>query len=292
MKKQILIGAVILLAVVVGGASWYWLANKTTESQTTDVVSNVFRDQYPKVVEDHRFVISNPEEVLKIIDSGSGMVFLGFPGCPWCQQLAPIVDEAARAEGIDRIYYLNIQQSRADNDETYQKLIDKLKDYLPADEDGNPRISVPDVTAYRNGEVVGRFEQEATAEGEQVTPDTYWTSERRERAIVQLKSMMHQMNEFGGIQDDIKNGAILLDVRTVNEFKAGHFAGSVNLDIEDISGGKFPEVAKDTRIYVYCRSGNRSAQATLLLEKAGFSAVTDLGGLDDIEAIGGILSVS
>lgn len=292
MKKQILIGAVILLAVVVGGASWYWLANKTTESQTTDVVSNVFRDQYPKVAEDHRFVISNPEEVLKIIDSGSGMVFLGFPGCPWCQQLAPIVDEAARAEGIDSIYYLNIQQSRADNDETYQKLIDKLKDYLPADEDGNPRISVPDVTTYRNGEVVGRFEQEATAEGEQVTPDTYWTTERRERAIVQLKSMMRQMNEFAGIQDDIKNGAILLDVRTDSEFKTGHFTGATNLDIEDISNGKFPEVAKDTRIYVYCRSGNRSAQATLLLEKAGFSAVTDLGGLDDIEAIGGILSVS
>ena len=288
MKKQILIGAVILLAVVVGGASWYWLANKTTESQTTDVVSNVFRDQYPKVVEDHRFVISNPEEVLKIIDSGSGMVFLGFPGCPWCQQLAPIVDEAARAEGIDRIYYLNIQQSRADNDETYQKLIDKLKDYLPADEDGNPRISVPDVTAYRNGEVVGRFEQEATAEGEQVTPDTYWTTERRERAIVQLKSMMRQMNEFAGIQDDIKNGAILLDVRTDSEFKTGHFTGATNLDIEDISGGKFPEVAKDTRIYVYCRSGNRSAQATSLLEKAGFSNITDLGGLDDVEAIGGM----
>ena len=218
------------------------------------------------------------------------MVFLGFPECPWCQQLVPIIQEAAQSENIDKIYYLNIKESRANNDEVYQKLVTKLQDYLPKDDDGNPRISVPDVTAYRGGQIVGRFEQEATNDGEQVTPDTYWTSERKDRAVEQLREMMARVSEFAVIQSKIKDGAQLLDVRTAEEFDSGHFAGAINLDVEDIIAGKLPDAAKDAQLYVYCRSGNRSAQAVSLLKQAGFTNITDLGGLTDVESIGGTLT--
>ena len=290
-NKNTTIGLIVIVCLIIG-ASWAIISigNSTNKGQTNQVIEDKFISQYPKVTSGHKFVYAEPAEILDIIDGGDGVVFLGFPECPWCQQLAPIIQEAAQSENIDKIYYLNIKESRANNDEVYQKLVTKLQDYLPKDDDGNPRISVPDVTAYRGGQIVGRFEQEATNDGEQVTPDTYWTSERKDRAVEQLREMMARVSEFAVIQSKIKDGAQLLDVRTAEEFDSGHFAGAINLDVEDIIAGKLPDAAKDAQLYVYCRSGNRSAQAVSLLKQAGFTNITDLGGLTDVESIGGTLA--
>ena len=290
-NKNTTIGLIAIVCLIIG-ASWAIISigNSTNKGQTNQVIEDKFISQYPKVTSGHKFVYAEPAEILEIIDGGDGVVFLGFPECPWCQQLAPIIQEAAQSENIDKIYYLNIKESRANNDEVYQKLVTKLQDYLPKDDDGNPRISVPDVTAYRGGQIVGRFEQEATNDGEQVTPDTYWTSERKDRAVEQLREMMARVSEFAVIQSKIKDGAQLLDVRTAEEFDSGHFAGAINLDVEDIIAGKLPDAAKDAQLYVYCRSGNRSAQAVSLLKQAGFTNITDLGGLTDVESIGGTLT--
>lgn len=290
-NKNTTIGLIVIVCLIIG-ASWAIISigNSTNKGQTNQVIEDKFISQYPKVTSGHKFVYAEPAKILEIIDGGDGVVFLGFPECPWCQQLAPIIQEAAQSENIDKIYYLNIKESRANNDEVYQKLVTKLQDYLPKDDDGNPRISVPDVTAYRGGQIVGRFEQEATNDGEQVAPDTYWTSERKDRAVEQLREMMARVSEFAVIQSKIKDGAQLLDVRTAEEFDSGHFAGAINLDVEDIIAGKLPDAAKDAQLYVYCRSGNRSAQAVSLLKQAGFTNITDLGGLTDVESIGGTLT--
>ena len=290
-NKNTTIGLIVIVCLIIG-ASWAIISigNSTNKGQTNQVIEDKFISQYPKVTSGHKFVYAEPAEILDIIDGGDGVVFLGFPECPWCQQLAPIIQEAAQSENIDKIYYLNIKESRANNDEVYQKLVTKLQDYLPKDDDGNPRISVPDVTVYRSGQIVGRFEQEAATDGEQVTPDTYWTSERKDRAVEQLREMMARVSEFAVIQSKINDGAQLLDVRTAEEFDSGHFAGAINLDVEDIIAGKLPDAAKHTQLYVYCRSGNRSAQAVSLLKQAGFTKITDLGGLTDVESIGGTLT--
>ena len=290
-NKNTTIGLIAIVCLIIG-ASWAIISigNSTNKGQTNQVIEDKFISQYPKVTSGHKFVYAEPAEILDIIDGGDGVVFLGFPECPWCQQLVPIIQEAAQSENIDKIYYLNIKESRANNDEVYQKLVTKLQDYLPKDDNGNPRISVPDVTVYRGGQIVGRFEQEAATDGEQVTPDSYWTSERKDRAVEQLREMMAEVSEFAVIQSKIKDGAQLLDVRTAEEFDSGHFAGAINLDVEDIIAGKLPDAAKDEQLYVYCRSGNRSAQAVSLLKQAGFTKITDLGGLTDVESIGGTLT--
>ncbi len=290
-NKNTTIGLIVIVCLIIG-ASWAIISigNSTNKGQTNQVIEDKFISQYPKATPGHKFVYAEPAEILDIIDGGDGVVFLGFPECPWCQQLVPIIQEAAQSENIDKIYYLNIKESRANNDDVYQKLVTKLQDYLPKDDNGNPRISVPDVTVYRGGQIVGRFKQEAATDGEQVTPDTYWTSERKDRAVEQLREMMARVSEFAVIQSKIKDGAQLLDVRTAEEFDSGHFAGAINLDVEDIIAGKLPDAAKDAQLYVYCRSGNRSAQAVSLLKQAGFTNITDLGGLADVESIGGTLT--
>ena len=96
----------------------------------------------------------------------------------------------------------------------------------------------------------------------------------------------NQIN-FATIEADISQGAQLLDVRTADEFAVGHISGAQLLSLQDIESGKYPTIAKDAPVYVYCRSGNRSAQAKNLLSKAGFTNVTDLGGITKVESIGG-----
>jgi len=96
-----------------------------------------------------------------------------------------------------------------------------------------------------------------------------------------------QAPTFASVQQDVTSGAKLYDVRTADEYKAGHFASAVNWSLQDMQAGNMPNVAKDAKIFVYCHSGNRSGQATALLKSAGYTNVTDLHGLTNVESIGG-----
>ncbi len=75
---------------------------------------------------------------------------------------------------------------------------------------------------------------------------------------------------------------ILLDVRTKEEYDAGHIAGAVLLPNETILDSQ-PDVLPDlnAEILIYCRSGNRSAQAANKLVAMGYTNVYDFGGIID-----------
>lgn len=73
-------------------------------------------------------------------------------------------------------------------------------------------------------------------------------------------------------------GAVLLDVRTPEEYRDGHIPGSVNVPLGNL--GDVGQVAqKDTPLYVYCRSGARSASAVAALEQEGYDRVRNIGGI-------------
>ncbi len=83
-----------------------------------------------------------------------------------------------------------------------------------------------------------------------------------------------------GVQE-FKNaaGAVLLDVRTPQEYREGHIPGSQNVPLQQLD--KVEEVTenKDTVLYVYCRSGARSRQAVSLLNHMGYTNVHNIGGI-------------
>jgi phage shock protein E len=79
---------------------------------------------------------------------------------------------------------------------------------------------------------------------------------------------------------------VVYDVRTPEEFAAGRAVDAINLPIESIADGIYPDVDKDTPIAVYCRSGNRSGQATTILTQAGFTNITDIGAFESLEDYG------
>lgn len=95
---------------------------------------------------------------------------------------------------------------------------------------------------------------------------------------------------FESIQDEVLKGtAVLYDVRTSAEYSEGKFNSAVNYPLQDLQSGKSPITTKDKKIYVYCRSGNRSEQAVKILKDSGFTRVIDLRGLSDVQKIGGKL---
>lgn len=78
------------------------------------------------------------------------------------------------------------------------------------------------------------------------------------------------------------NSVILVDVRTPEEYAAGHIDKALNINWNDSDFAKQLEaISKDETIYVYCKKGGRSAKAAHLLDSLGYKKVIDLeGGYD------------
>ena len=75
---------------------------------------------------------------------------------------------------------------------------------------------------------------------------------------------------------------ILLDVRTREEYADKHIPGAVCIPNETIGSEEIPELPdKEQLILVYCRSGNRSKQASAKLAELGYTNVVEFGGIND-----------
>lgn len=74
----------------------------------------------------------------------------------------------------------------------------------------------------------------------------------------------------------IKDGAVVLDVRSKNEYKGGHVRGSVNIPLDQLSSN-LSKLKKDKAIITCCASGMRSASAKSILKSNGFSEVYNGG---------------
>ncbi len=70
----------------------------------------------------------------------------------------------------------------------------------------------------------------------------------------------------------IKQGAMIVDVRTPGEFQGGHIPGSVNIPLDEIRDTIADLKSKNKVIITCCRSGNRSGSATSILEAAGIES--------------------
>ena len=79
-----------------------------------------------------------------------------------------------------------------------------------------------------------------------------------------------------------ETGYIILDVRTAEEYSEKHIPGAINIANESIGTEDIPELPdKDQLILVYCRSGNRSKQASEKLVKLGYTNIVEFGGIND-----------
>ena len=165
MKKKILLVIPILLTFILVGCK-----KEETDAQK-------FAKEYTNLTEYNYFVYRESDEIVKILENGTGVVYLGFPECKWCQAYVPILNEVADIEGLEKIYYYDILEARKNNTDDYQKMVEILSDNLQYDDEGNKRIYVPAVIFVSKGEIVG-FDDETSYDTKGFEkPEDYWTEE-------------------------------------------------------------------------------------------------------------------
>lgn len=188
MKYKNDIIAVIIVLGFLGLISFYYL-NLT---KVTD--ASKFKEEYSRVSEDNVFVYRTDKEIIDILKHGTGIVYLGFPECPWCQAYVSYLDEVAKETKIEKIYYLNILEIRKNNTKEYQEIVSLLDNYLSYDEEGKKRIYVPAVVAVKEGEIIG-FDDETSHDTKGYeTPEEYWEKEDLDSLKTKLKDMFNKTN--------------------------------------------------------------------------------------------------
>lgn len=177
-KHYIIIGA--LLVVVIGVVLFLTLRkDEETDAQR-------FAKEYTEVGEDNVFVYRDINEVISLLKHGTGVVYLGFPECPWCQTYVKYLNEVAKEVGVDKIYYYNILDDRSNDTEEYKEIVSILGEYLQYDDEGHNRIYVPNVSFHVGGKIIGNDCETSKDTKGFATPEEYWSDEE----VAELKNTL------------------------------------------------------------------------------------------------------
>jgi phage shock protein E len=92
---------------------------------------------------------------------------------------------------------------------------------------------------------------------------------------------LNRMDINKGVEEfRVTDGAVLLDVRTKDEYQGGHVPGSRNIDVNQIEKVTALASGKATPLFVFCLSGARSGRAASALKSMGYTNVKNIGGIN------------
>ena len=158
-----------------------------------------FKD-YNSVGIDNVYKYISAKEALELFKSDEAIIFFGFKECTWCQSYAPILNNYAKENNVEAIYYCDIKQDRANDTEQYKALVNLLSTYLEKDKNGNKRIYVPDVYFVKDGKIVGHNNDTSMQEGTD-------TAEYYLQNGEQLKEKINELfNKIGKTCNDTEKG--------------------------------------------------------------------------------------
>ena len=157
-----------------------------------------FSDEYSLVEVDNVYKYKTAEETTDILEHGTGVVFLGFPSCPWCQTYAKFLIDVAKETGVEEIAYYNIHDDRESDTDVYKKFVSILGDSLQYDNNGKHRIYVPEVVFVVDGEIIGNDHETSKDTLGLEDPEAYWTDERVEALKTKLAELFKKIAEKKG----------------------------------------------------------------------------------------------
>ncbi|MBP3899693.1 hypothetical protein J6D24_02755 [Candidatus Saccharibacteria bacterium] len=195
------LGFIVLIILGVAGLvlASFLIIYTIIGSRGTD--ASRFAAEYSNVSKDNAFVYRTGDEIVDILEHGTGVVFLGFPSCPWCQAYAGYLSEIANEKGLDTISYYNIEDDRSNNTELYQKLVSILTPYLQYDDAGQRRIYVPNVTFVVDGKIIGNDLESSKYTAGETDPANYWTEARVSDLKARLGSLIQTVIDAESCKD-------------------------------------------------------------------------------------------
>lgn len=190
-KNKTLYTVIGIVVLVLACSIGFYKVFTSIENKETD--AEKFASEY-SIDNDNVFVYRTLEEINKILKNGTGIVYLGFPECPWCKGYVPYLNEVAKKAKLDKIYYFNILKDRKNNTDNYKKTVELLKEYLKYDDEGNKRIYVPAVIAVNKGKIVG-FDDETSYDTKGYeNPEDYWKNEDLDGLKNRLSKMINDVS--------------------------------------------------------------------------------------------------
>lgn len=203
MKKNTIIITITILVLIMLSIGGYFILTKKDDAKTTTTNdSKKFASEYTEVSEDNVFVYRDIDEIIKIMKNGTGVVYLGFPECKWCQAYVKYLDEIAKEVGIEKIYYCNISEDRKNNTEKYQEVLSMLEGNLQFDDEGNARIYVPNVSFHIKGELIGNDYETSKDTHNLKEPKDYWTKDEVKDLKQRLTKYMKKVYSASNICTD------------------------------------------------------------------------------------------
>ena len=189
-KKTIIISSIVVLLLIVG-LVLFLVFKKNKINKNIDEEKIKFAEEY-KTTKDNVFTYRTIEEINKILKNGTGLVFLGFPECPWCRGYVPIINEVAKKEGLEKIYYFNIYEDRKNNTEEYQEMVKLLKGFLRYDDE---RIYAPSLIAVKNGKILEFDDTRYWDNKKYDSAEEFWQSADLKPMKEKITKMINEVNE-------------------------------------------------------------------------------------------------
>lgn len=200
-KKNIIVIAAVILVIVVAGIFLFLNRNKKEEVKVNPDAKK-FANEYETVSEDNPFVYKNVDEIIKIMKNGTGVVYLGYPECPWCMAYVKYLNEVANDVGIEKIYYCNTKKVKEESMDKYYELRDLLHGNLQYTDEGEEWIFVPNVSFHISGEIIGNdYETSKDTHGLR-NPKEYWTKDEVKDLKEKLTKCMTRVKEASNICTD------------------------------------------------------------------------------------------
>lgn len=192
-KKIIIISSIVVLLLIVG-LVLFLVFKKNKINKNIDEEKIKFAEEY-KTTKDNVFTYRTIKEINKILKNSTGLVFLGFPKCPWCRGYVPIINEVAKKEGLEKVYYFNIYEDRKNNTEEYQEMVKLLKGFLRYDDEGNERIYAPSLIAVKNGKILEFDDTRYWNNKKYDSAEEFWQSADLKPMREKLVKMINEVNE-------------------------------------------------------------------------------------------------
>lgn len=193
-NKKIIIISSIVFILLITLLVLFLVFKKNKINKNIDEEKIKFAEEY-KTTKDNVFTYRTINEINKILKTDTGLIFLGFPKCPWCRGYVPIINEVAKKEGLEKIYYFNIYEDRKNNTEEYQKMVKLLKGFLRNDDEGNERIYAPSLIAIKNGKILEFDDTRYWDNKKYDSAEEFWQSAELKPMKEKITKMINEVNE-------------------------------------------------------------------------------------------------
>lgn len=124
---------------------------KIEDNVTVDAIR--FKEEYEKVSEDNIYKYKTYDNIIETLESGTGIIYLGFPSCISCNDILPVLDEVSKENNIKEILYYNFKSIRKNNTKEYKDIVGLLSEYLSEDDEGNKKLTAPTILFVKEGNI-------------------------------------------------------------------------------------------------------------------------------------------